>query len=161
YNVTGCNDYCDTTLDTGTAANDTVNVLATGDGLTGVPGSFTVRGHAVQTVNVGNAGSVQGIALPLTVDNPESYAALTPHASADTAARRAPRSGTGLSGLADGAIKFPSSTPVLSALPVKGGSGGNTFTVAGTPPLQTGGETTLDVGSGPAADTVTVMGSVG
>jgi hypothetical protein len=75
-------EYGDTSalsLTTGTGTN-TVNVLATG-----VETYVRNNGHA--TVNVGNAGSVQGILGNLDLDNPPSYNTLNINDSADTVAR--------------------------------------------------------------------------
>ena len=64
-----------------TAGGDTVNVLATG-----VPTSLST-GDGSETVNVGNAGSVQGIRGALTIRNPEDFTTVNVNDSADTTAR--------------------------------------------------------------------------
>jgi hypothetical protein len=69
-------------ITTGSAA-DTVNVLATG-----VPTLLSSSGGR-DVVNVGNAGSVQGILGGLTIQNPPSFTTLIVDDSADTVARTA------------------------------------------------------------------------
>ena len=75
--------YGDTTsvsVTTGSGA-DTVNVLATG-----VPTNLSTSGGN-DTVNVGNAGSVQGILGALNVQNPPSFDTINVNDSADLALR--------------------------------------------------------------------------
>jgi hypothetical protein len=65
-------EYFDTTsvsVNTGTASGNVVNVLATGV-------TTNLRGHASTTVNVGNAGSAQGIVGTLNIENPPSFTAI-------------------------------------------------------------------------------------
>src|SRR5438445_162709 len=52
---------------------------------TNVP--LTINGGSNDTVDIGNAGSVQGIAGPVTVSNPMHLTKLTVDDSADSAAR--------------------------------------------------------------------------
>jgi len=76
-------EYDDTTsvsVTTGHAA-DTVNVLATG-----VTTNLIGNGGR-DTVNVGNAGSVQGILGTLSIENPPSFNTINVNDSADTTAR--------------------------------------------------------------------------
>ena len=77
--------YDDTTsvaIETG-LGNDTVNVHATGVATT----LISFGGH--DTVNVGNAGSVQGILGALNIQNPPSLTTLNINDSADTMVRTA------------------------------------------------------------------------
>jgi hypothetical protein len=77
--------YADTggvNITTGTAS-DTINVLATGVGT-----SLSSAGGR-DTVNVGNAGSLQGIIGALFIQNPPSFTTININDSADTAARTA------------------------------------------------------------------------
>src|SRR5207244_3865869 len=74
-------DTASVTVSTGVGGN-TVNVLATG-----VP--TNLLGHARDTVNVGNSGSVQGILGALSITNPPSFTTINVNDSADTAARHA------------------------------------------------------------------------
>jgi hypothetical protein len=69
------------TVSTGTGGN-TVNVQATAV-------ATNLIGHGRDTVNVGQAGSVQGIRGALNVTNPPSFSSLNVNDSADTAARHA------------------------------------------------------------------------
>jgi hypothetical protein len=64
-----------------TSGGDTVNVLATGVATT------LSSGFGYDVVNVGNAGSVQGILGTLSIINPESFATLSIDDSADIVAR--------------------------------------------------------------------------
>ena len=65
-------------------AGDTVNVLDTSARV-----AISVNGFAGDTVNVGNAGSVQGILAPVTIQNPPSLSTINVNDSADAAARTA------------------------------------------------------------------------
>ncbi len=145
--------YIDTasvTLQTGTGGG-TVNVQATDKPL-------TLVGHAATTVNVGSAGSVQGILGQLTVQDPPAYATINVNDSADTIARSvtldsatvAPYQYGRITGLAPAAILYKVGD--TNAVTVTGGSGGNTFTVAFTTGLSA---TTLNPGAG--NDTVNVQ----
>jgi hypothetical protein len=61
---------------------DTVNVLNTS---AGVPVQVNAANH--DTINVGNAGSVQGILAPVTITNPPNWNTINIDDSADPAAR--------------------------------------------------------------------------
>jgi hypothetical protein len=117
--------YADTagvTVETG-LGSDTINVLATGTATT-----LTSFG-GLDTVNVGNAGSVQGIIGTLTIENPPSFTTININDSADTTARVArldtlssagQEFGT-ITGLAPAAIDFKvgdTSSPVSIATAV-------------------------------------------
>ena len=67
------------TVQTGTGGA-TINVLATSK-------PVNLIGHGSDTVNVGNAGSVQGINGPLTISGPPSFATVIVDDSADSAPR--------------------------------------------------------------------------
>jgi hypothetical protein len=71
--------YADTSAVTVQTNNATVNVRATG-----VP--VNLIGHSGDTVNVGNAGSVQAINGDLTITNPPSFTTLNVDDSVDAAA---------------------------------------------------------------------------
>ena len=73
-------DTSSVSVTTGTAA-DTVNVLATG-----VPTSVSTGGGN-DVVNVGNAGSAQGILGALSIQNPPSYTTINVNDGADATAR--------------------------------------------------------------------------
>src|SRR5262249_20330678 len=116
---------------------------------------FSTGGGGLDTVNVGNAGSVQGILGAVTVTNLASFTRLNVDDSSDPISRNVTLSASGLtailSGLAPAPIDYP--TTAINSLTVRGGSGGNTFTITAllVP-------TTLDTGSG--GDTVHVLGTV-
>ncbi len=150
------------TLNTG-IDRDVVNVRATN-------GPLTVNGQSgADAVQVGLAGSVQGIGGPLTVTNSVGYSAVNVDDSANTLARTVilynNGSSTVISGLAPGGDinlgRFD-----LSSLTISAGSGGNTFRIHDTllgffddgesirPTL-----TSVNTGAGP--DNVTVGGTTG
>jgi hypothetical protein len=137
--------YSDTsavTLQTG-SGGAVVNVLATA-----VP--VTLTGHGSNTtVNVGSAGSVQGIAGALTVSNSGGSTALNVDDSADPVGRRVAVTSSALTGLAPAGINYQPSS--LSALNVATGSPNtgtfadfSSITVWDTPG---GCTTTLNVGT--------------
>jgi hypothetical protein len=117
------------------------------------------------TVNVGNAGSVQGILGALNIENPPSFNTIVVDDSADTTARTVTLSTLGTNGsdsegnadpwgqiigLAPAHINYEYGD--TSSLTVNGGTGSNTFNVQAT-----GVFTTLNAGS--ANDTVNVGNS--
>src|SRR5262249_52207553 len=108
------------------AANiDTVTVQATGSGST-----LNINGQAgTDVVTIGNAGSVQGILGAVNVSSTTGTIALTMDDSLDSTGRTVTISATQIIGLAPAAITYAN----LSSLTVDGGTGGNTFTVQGTP----------------------------
>jgi hypothetical protein len=130
-----------TTLHSGAGYN-TVNVQGTDGPLNVVGGGYD------DVVTVGQGGSVQGVQGAVTVTNPPSYTALTIDDSADATARSATVSGGAVTGLAPAAINYQQND--LMSLHVYGGSGGNTFTVAGVPstPYYPGLATALHTGAG-------------
>jgi hypothetical protein len=139
-----------TTLNSG-AGVDTVNVQNT-------TGSLAINGNnGRDNVTISDAGSVQGIMGAVTVSNTLSFTALTVDDSADAAARMVTINAGAITGLAPAAINYVGTD--LRALTIKGGTGGNNFTVANTPDSLVGVTTTLNSGSG--ADTVTVQATTG
>ena len=129
--------------------DDTVNVLATG-----VPTSLSTLGGN-DTVNVGNAGSVQSILAPLTIQNPGGFTAIHADNSADATARTvflSTFSSGGadwgsITGLAPAAIVYKYAD--TSNVNVTTGLGNDTVNVLAT------GRTT-NVSSGGGSDTVNV-----
>jgi hypothetical protein len=92
--------YLDTqtvAVSTGTAAGNVVNVQATGK-------PVMLTGHAAETVNVGNAGSLAGLAGGLTILNPPNYTTLNVDDSTDTTLRTATLSSYVSEGLVFGQI---------------------------------------------------------
>jgi hypothetical protein len=145
------------TVDAG-SGSDQVNVLATAAGVnTEITNSTGVKAD-LDTVTVGEAGSVQGIEGPLTVTNLSGLTDLSVFDNADTAARTITLSAQGLFGLAPASINFVGGD--LRSLAVSGGSAGNTFNVTGTPTNQFGTlTTTLNTGAG--TDAVNVQTTEG
>lgn len=137
--VTGTPADIPTVLDTGDGA-DTVTVRAT-------QGTLTVNGDAgVDTVTVGNGGSVQGILGALHVANSRGATALTVDDAADPVGRGNDAfpvllTDVRLSRLAPADITFRD----VSALTVNGGRGGNTFAITATVRNTT---TTVNAGAG-------------
>ncbi len=143
----------DTTTVTGTAAattlqgntlGDTVNVQGTDTGK-----ALTVGGIQAETINIGSSGSVQGILSAVTISNNNNGSTITVDDSSDSTARTVNMGSITLSGLAPAPINFFGAEPTT----IKGGTGGNTFTITGTP----GNSTTLFSGLG--ADTVNIQGT--
>jgi Immunoglobulin I-set domain/Dockerin type I domain len=151
-------EYADTssvTVRTGTGIA-TINVLATGV-TTNLVGNGTFSVH--DTVNVGDAGSVQGIVGTLNIENPPSFDALTIDDSADTTGRTVALGSSTLSdgspsgyvrGLAPADVNYEYAD-IASPITINGGSGGNTFTVTDT---ASGPAIILNTGAGD--DTVAV-----
>jgi Ca2+-binding RTX toxin-like protein len=117
--------------------------------------SYAVTPATSPSITVGHPSiGVQQINGAVSISNPgRGTPTLTADDSGDTAAgRNVTISTMSITGLAPATISYTG----ISALTVKGGSGGNTFIVAGTPANAT---TTLDSGSG--NDTVTVQNTSG
>jgi hypothetical protein len=95
-------------------------------------GIMTLEGHSANnTVNVGNAGSAQGIFGAVTIFNSPSRDQVNIDDSADNGNRNVTISTSAVTGLAPAAINF---TPFsVSTLSVLGGSGNNTYTISGGP----------------------------
>ncbi len=139
-----------TTLNSGTGA-DRVTVQAT-------DGPLDINGQrGADTVNIGNAGNAQGIMGDVSVSNTASRTALTVDDSADAAAQTATLTAAALTGLTPGDIKFQQLD--LSSLTIKGGTGGNNFTIANTP--NNGLPLVTQLNSGTGADTITVQATTG
>jgi hypothetical protein len=136
-------DLDNVTLALGNAAN-TVNILAEENF-----GTTTINVLAATTVNVGNAGSAQGLTTPLVLNGPTDSITLTVDDSADTTARVVTATPTGVSGLARGGIQYAANQ--IASISLDGGSGGNTFSVPGT-----AGNRTLTIQAGSGANSVTV-----
>jgi hypothetical protein len=150
YNVLNTQDLYPTLLNTGSGI-DTVNVRGTSGPLS----ILSTGGGGLDTVNVGNGGSVQGILGVVTVANPLSFTRLNVDDSSDPIPQRVTLSASGLIGILSGLALAPIeyATTAINSLTVRGGTGGNTFTITAllVP-------TTLDTGSG--GDTVHVLGTV-
>jgi hypothetical protein len=128
-----------------TGANATVNVLSSG-------APITVTGHGPSAVNVGNGGTVQGIAFPVVVTNANVQTAVTIDDSADPTARTVTLDTLTLAGnIVYGRVTGLAPAPVLyrqgqvqSPVTIDGGAGGNTFNIFQT--IQTA--TLLNAGAG-------------
>ena len=155
YNVQNTESYFTTDLNTGSGGN-TVNVLAT-------TGTLNVTSAGNDTINVGNAGSVQGILGTLNVEDPPSFATLNVNDSADATARTVtlgtftPSGDTpwgSISGLAPASINYEQAD-LFSPVTIDGGSGGNTFNIV-TLPIET-----VNLNTGAGNDTVNVQATAG
>jgi hypothetical protein len=137
---------CPTTINSGTGANF-MDVLTT-------RGPLTINGQSgIDTVDVRNAHSLQGIAGNLDVTNSGGQTSLTLDDSADPTGRNnAVLTAYSLSGLAPALISW---TPRdISNLNILGGPGGNTFTVRNTPP---GAAAQANINTGTGTDHVYVQ----
>jgi hypothetical protein len=133
--VVGKGSFADATITNGIAINagaggDTINIQATTK-------AVAIDGQGgFHTVNLGKSGNAQAILGAVTVANTGGQFRLRIDDSADSAARSAnlavnTTTGFGsVSGLTPAVVNYKSSQ--LQELDVLGGSGGNTFTVAGT-----------------------------
>ncbi len=113
-------------------------------------------------VNVGKAGSVQGIRGSLTVTNPPRYTALNVDDSADTTGRTVTITNAAITGLAPGIISYQQND--LSGLSIQAGSAGSissgsTFAVQATPNHGASGTVTTTLSSR-GRDTVNVGGGL-
>jgi hypothetical protein len=146
--------------------NDTVNIRAAVKPVTldGVGGQ--------DTVILGKGGNMQAIAAPVKIINLGGHTALTLDDSTDAVGQSATLdvkpdavgAATGLfatiTNLAPGAISIRGSD--ISSLVVRGGSGGNTFTVANTIDNSTfSGFTDTTLESGSSDDTINVLRTTG
>src|SRR5262249_17786007 len=104
------------------SGTDTINVLRTPSAA-----SVYLSTWGDGTVNIGRAGSGQDIQGSVTVFSFPGNTALTVDDSADPTGRNVSVSQSGITGLAPAAINY---FPSFRAVTVKGGSGGNTFTVS-------------------------------
>jgi hypothetical protein len=118
------------TVQTG-MGGDTVNVRATVE-------PVNLIGHGSDTVNVGNAGSVQAINADLTISNPSSFTVLNVDDSADGTPRTVYFDGATIGGspggrivgLAPATIQY--SGPEVQTVTVQTGTGGATDNVLST-----------------------------
>jgi hypothetical protein len=138
------------TINTGTG-NNTVNVQATQRRL-----NITGQGGRDQ-VFIGNQGNAQRIQGQVWVANNGNYTALTIDDSADNVPQNATLAASFLTGLTPADINWVESK--LSSLTIKGGSGGNAFTVNNTPRNNFPVTATLFTGAG--NDTVNVSAASG
>ncbi len=145
-----------TTLNTGGGV-DTVNVRATTTALA-INTTTGPGGGGNDVVNVGNAGSVQGILGAVSVFNRFSYTRLNLDDSADAADRTVTLQAGIDAGVITGLAPAPISYGTLSvnALTVTGGSGTNVYTVLG---LAASLGTTLNTGTGVDAVNVAYLDS--
>jgi hypothetical protein len=142
---TPANPFVTTTLHSGRGFN-AVSVLATTGPLHVVGGGYGDQ------VNVGHNGSVQGIRGAVSVTNPPSYTALSVDDSFDGSGRAVSVTNASITGLAPAVISYQQYD--LESLTVRGGYGGNGFTVNSTP----GGWASTAIDTGDGSDTV-VMGN--
>jgi hypothetical protein len=148
FNVQSTASGTTTNLDSGTG-KDAVNVQETF-------GPLNVNGeNGTDTVILGSlapslGGTLANITGPVSVANTKGTTALTVDDSGDSSPKTAVTITSGsITGLAPATISYAN----LSSLTVRGGSGGNTFSVQSTP-----ASTTLDSGTG--NDAVNVQGTV-
>jgi hypothetical protein len=144
------------------SGSDTINVLGTAQA-----SALNIQGlNGHDTVNVTNAGSVQGVLGAVNVENTGAYTALTIDDSADNTARNVtldalvPNGDSpwgSIAGLAPGTISYESAD-VTSPVVLDGGGGGNTFTITNTP---SGSGTATNLNCGAGADHVNVQGTGG
>ena len=144
-----------TEVDTGPNASS-VNITT----VQAVTGPLTIKAQGTHTITLGTAPQgVQSIESPVTLETAGAgtIAALNVDDSADTTAQTAMISSTMITGLAP--VTFSYSGAKLVALNVKGGEGGNSFTVASLPDaivtLNTGASAALNPNS-PNPNTVNV-----
>jgi hypothetical protein len=142
-------------LNTGLGA-DTVNIEQTHT-------DVVVNGQkGADVVNVGKAGSVQGIARQLTVTNTGNWSTLNVDDAADTLPRTVTLnvgSYATIGGLAPGLIRFRRQD--LRALNIRGGSGGNTFDILNTAQSTIPGGSPTTLFSGAGSDIVNVFATTG
>ena len=128
--------------------NDTVTIQST-DALVTV--NFTNLAGNVDTVIVGGSTTkgAQGVKAAVTVNNLHGSTVLNVDDSADLIGQTATISGNMITGLAPGSVTYGGAK--LLALNVKGGEGGNAFTVSGLPDavvtLNTGAGATINPAS--------------
>jgi hypothetical protein len=134
-----------------------LNVVGLGDRaiVAGTPAGTAVRVIGQATVTVGSGGSVRGVAGPVTVAGLGfGFTALTVDDSSDSKPVTATVGAGSIFGLAPGAIDYNGRD--LRSLTIDGGTGGNTFTVAGTP-QDAGGSLVVNLKTGAGADHVDVQ----
>jgi len=128
------------TVQTSSNATSTVNVLQTAASV-----ATTVFGNDAVNLNIGNAGSVQGILGSVASTNPPNFTTVTVDDSADPTARTSIYTSSGgndtLTGLAPATLSWVDGD--TNTVTVEGGTGGNTDTIAGV-----GVGLTFDTGTG-------------
>jgi hypothetical protein len=146
------------TVQTGTGGGGTVNVLATN-----VP--VNLIGHGTNTVNVGNAGSVQAINGPLTISNSSSLATVNVDDSADGTARTVSLDTVAIGGSNYGRITGLGSAPIqykyagTNTVTVQTGTGGDMVNVLATgAPLNLIGHASNTVNVGNAGSVQAIYG---
>lgn len=119
-----------TTINRASSISETVNILGTS---AGGALALTSTGTASDTVNIGNAGSVQGVqgSVTLSSSNASAPDTVVLDDSADTTGQNATIGDTQVSGLAPGSINFTGSQ--LSSLTILFGSGSDTANVTPSP----------------------------
>jgi Ca2+-binding RTX toxin-like protein len=144
----------------------TFNVLSTPDfhavdnllGQTSSPVvTTTLSSGGVDTVNVGNAGSVQGIVGNLAVQNPSGRTTLNVDDSADTTDKAVTISAPDITGLAPGLIGGESVPVVHVPIRETDITGLAPATVTYESLVTQGGVTSVEVRGGSGADTVNVL----
>lgn len=144
FTVTGTILSGPTSISPSASYGGTVNVAATSSALNVNFGPLPTLLRS--QVNIGNAGSMQGIWADVSISS-GSYYNVSLDDSADTVARTVTISDSAVSGLGGGTVRFAKKPDTLN---INSGPGGNSFTVANTP-----ARTTLNPGSG--KDSITVQ----
>lgn len=137
---------------------DSYQIDSIDDPLTFQPNAFGGGSQSTpETVTIGNSTTgVQGILGSVTVTNPSGLTALTIDNSGDATGRTATIDSNVITGLAPQPINYTQTQ--LSSLGIKGGLGGSTYTVAGTPSSpSTNVPTTLTTNA--AGDVVKITGT--
>src|SRR5205823_4615393 len=123
------------TFEPGAISNIVVNTL-TGTNLVtvqqtaaNIPVTITDGGNDL--VDIGNAGSAQGINEAVMIDNPAHLTKLIVNNWADTVGKNAAITISQITGLAPASIHYTGSQ--LSSLTINGGHGNNTYEVLSTP----------------------------
>jgi hypothetical protein len=143
--VTIDNDSNNTTINTSDPTN-VINILGTS-----APTAVNAMAGSVDTVNIGNAGSVQAVLDPITITGNDDTI-VNVDDSADTTGRTASLSAAVLTGIAPAAINYSS----LATLSVTFGSGDDNLTISNT-----AASTTTNINTAAGDDTVTVQGDTG
>ena len=123
-----------------------INILGTN-----APTAVVASMGSVDTVNIGNAGSVQAVLDPITITG-NGVTIVNVDDSTDTTGRTASLSAAALTGIAPAAINYSS----LATLGVTFGSGDDSLTITNT-----AASTTTNTNMAAGDDTVTVQGDGG
>lgn len=147
FTYNNCTSYAKTvTIITGTAA-DTVNVRSTfGGDIVNIDGN-----NGGDVVNITNAGSVQSIFGPVNVTNPSSFSGIAIDDHADSTARTATVTSSGITGLAPASISWVAND--IANVVLSMGSGADTVNLQSFFSLSGG---TLFVNGAGGADTVNI-----